>query len=122
MDLNRRQFIEVASGAAALLPLEVQNPTNDRDDPLGVRRDFRAVRDGLYLNSAYIAPVPLPVADAARAFADRKASKPIPLDEMLKKTDEVRRQFARLVGAEPEEIGFLFATREARTSSPQTSI
>jgi selenocysteine lyase/cysteine desulfurase len=64
------------------------------------------------LNSAYIAPIPLPVADAARVFADRKASRPIPLNEMLKKTDEVRGQFARLVGAEPDEIGFLFATSE----------
>ena len=112
MNLNRRQFIEVTSGAAAILPLAGQNPTNDRDDPLGVRRDFPAVRDGLYLNSAYIAPIPLAVAEAARAFADRKASRPIPLDEMLKKTDEVRGQFARLVGAEPDEIGFLFATSE----------
>jgi selenocysteine lyase/cysteine desulfurase len=112
MDLHRRTFIELASGAAVFLPLTGQRPTDDRDDPLGVRRDFPAVRDGVYLNSAYIAPIPLPVAEAARAFADRKASKPIPLDEMLKKTDEVRGQFARLVGAEPDEIGFLFATSE----------
>src|SRR6185503_16306343 len=33
-------------------------------------------------------------------------------DEMLQKTGEVRRQFARLVGADAEEIGFLFATSE----------
>ncbi|HXI29137.1 MAG TPA: aminotransferase class V-fold PLP-dependent enzyme [Vicinamibacterales bacterium] len=112
MDLNRRQFIEVASGSAALLPLTTQPPSADHDDPLGVRRDFPVVRSGLYLNSAYIAPVPAPVADAARTFADRKASNPIPLGEMLTKTDEVRHQFARLVGAQPEEIGFLFATSE----------
>jgi len=112
MDLNRRQFIEVASGAAVLLPQERQPVKSDKDDPLGVRRDFPAARDGLYLNSAYIAPVPTPVADAAHVFAERKASKPIPLDEMLKKTDEVRWQFARLVGAEPDEIGFLYATSE----------
>ena len=111
MDLNRRQFIEATSGAAALLPL-AQSPAADRDDPLGVRRDFPTVRDGLYLNSAYITPSPLPVAEAARAFAERKASRPIPLDEMLKKTDDVRGQFARLVGADPDEIGFLFATSE----------
>ena len=95
-----------------LLPLEGQPPTNDPEDPLGVRRDFPAVQHGLYLNSAYIAPIPLPVADAARVFTERKASKPIPLDEMLKKTDEVRGQFARLIGARPDEIGFLFATSE----------
>jgi len=111
VELNRRQFIEAASGAAALLPLELQD-RNDPGDPLGVRRDFPVVRDGLYLNSAYIAPVPVAVADAARAFAERKTSKPIPLDEMLRKTDDVRRQFARLVGAEADEIGFLFATSE----------
>src|SRR5262249_53933324 len=108
MEINRRQFIELTSGAAALLPLEAQ----DAGDPLGVRRDFPVVREGLYLNSAYIAPVPVPVADAARAFAERKTSKPIPLDEMLRKTDEVRGQFARLVGAQPDEIGFLYATSE----------
>ena len=112
MDLNRRQFIEIASGAAVVPGLEAQGPKNDEDDPLGVRRDFPVVRDGLYLNSAYIAPVPLPVAEAARTFADRKMSKPIPLGEMLRKTDEVRGQFARLVGADPDEIGFLFATSE----------
>jgi selenocysteine lyase/cysteine desulfurase len=94
MDLNRRQFIGVASGAAALLPLRAQAA---EDDPLGVRRDFPVVREGLYLNSAYITPIPLPVAEAARAFAERKASKPIPLDEMLRKTDEVRGLFARLI-------------------------
>jgi selenocysteine lyase/cysteine desulfurase len=115
VELNRRQFIEVAAGAAALPPLEAQGPNTSRDDPdnpLGLRGDFPVVRDGLYLNSAYITPVPVPVADAARLFAERKASKPIPLDEMLKRTDEVRRQFARFVGAEADEIGFLFATSE----------
>jgi len=115
VELNRRQFIEVAAGAAALRPRVAQRPMTDRektDDPLGVRRDFPVVRDGLYLNSAYIAPVPLPVAEAARVFADRKTSKPIPLGEMLAKTDEVRQQFARLVGADAAEIGFLFATSE----------
>jgi selenocysteine lyase/cysteine desulfurase len=112
MDLNRRQFLGVASGAAALRPLAAHAAQNDIEDPLGVRRDFGVVRSGLYLNSAYITPGPQPVADAARAFAERKAAKPIPLDEMLQKTDAVRGQFARLVGAEPDEIGFLFATSE----------
>ena len=112
MDLNRRQFIGVASGAAALAPLAAQAQKSDADDPLGVRRDFDVVRNGLYLNSAYIAPIPLPVADAARAFAERKSSKPIRLDEMLQKTNDVRAQFARLIGADPDEVGFLFATSE----------
>ena len=112
MDLNRRQFIEMASAGAMLPRLQGQAPMHEQDDPLGVRRDFPVVRDGLYLNSAYIAPVPLQVAAAAHAFADRKAAKPIPLNEMLQKTNEVRAQFARLIGADPDEVGFLFATSE----------
>lgn len=112
MDVNRREFIGVVSGAAGVAALPAGARAAGDDDPLGVRRDFPVVREGLYLNSAYITPVPLPVAEAARAFADRKASKPIPLDEMLRKTDEVRGQFARLIGADPDEVGFLFATSE----------
>jgi len=112
MDLNRRQFIGAASTVAALRPLAGQPPMAGADDPLGVRRDFPVTEHGLYLNSAYIAPVPRPVAAAARDFAERKAAKPISLDEMLRKTDEVRGQFARLVGADLEEIGFLFSTSE----------
>ena len=109
VEFNRRQFIGVASGAAALLPLHGQAAA---DDPLGVRNDFPAVREGLYLNSAYIAPVPRPVVDEARAFAERKGSNPIALDEMLRKTNEVRGQFARFIKADPDEVGFLFATSE----------
>ena len=112
MELNRRQFIEVASGAAALLPQAAPPAGHERGDVLDVRRDFPAVRNGLYLNSAYIAPVPHAVADAAHTFADRKASSPLRLDEMLKKTDEVRRQLATLIAADPEEVGFLYATSE----------
>jgi selenocysteine lyase/cysteine desulfurase len=112
MDLTRRQFIgATAAGAAVSLPV-TQVPATDERDPLGVRGDFDVVRDGLYLNSAYITPSPQPVMEAARWFAEHKAAKPIPLDEMLRKTDEVRRQFARLVAAEPDEIGFLFSTSE----------
>jgi selenocysteine lyase/cysteine desulfurase len=112
VDFTRREFIGAASAVTAVRPLMAQGPTTDGGDPLGVRADFDVVRQGLYLNSAYITPSPRPVAEAARAFAERKASRPIPLDEMLRKTDEVRGQFARLIGAEPDEIGFLFATSE----------
>jgi cysteine desulfurase/selenocysteine lyase len=112
VDLNRRQFIGTAAGAAVLRPLAAPAQSSSADDPLGVRRDFDVVRNGLYLNSAYIAPVPRTVADAGRDFAERKSSKPIPLGEMLQKTDEVRAQFAQLVNAQPDEIGFLFATSE----------
>src|SRR5262249_11810250 len=112
VEVDRRQFIELASGAAALLQAPGERPGAAAQDPLGVRRVLPAVREGVYLNSAYIAPVPLPVADAGRRFAERKASKPYRLDEMLKATDQVRRQVAHLIGAEADEVGFLYATSE----------
>jgi selenocysteine lyase/cysteine desulfurase len=70
------------------------------------------VRERTFLNSAYITPVPRQVVAAGHAFVESKAIQPIPLGDMLKKTDEVRGQFARLVNASPDEIGFLFATSE----------
>src|SRR3954468_8707840 len=93
VEIDRRQFIEVASGAAAVLPLHAHDRAVGTDDPLGVRRDFPVVGEGLYLNSAYIAPVPLPVAAAARALCGREANKTIRLRQSLEATDEVRRQF-----------------------------
>ena len=83
-----------------------------QDDPLGVRGDFPIVRGRTYLNSAYITPVPDQVVAAGRAFVESKAVRPIPLGEMLRKTDEVRAQFARLINAGTDEIGFLFSTSE----------
>jgi selenocysteine lyase/cysteine desulfurase len=112
MDLTRRQFLGATAAATVPRLAASQAASSDGGDPLGVRGDFDVVRHGVYLNSAYITPSPRPVLEAARAFAERKASTPIPLDEMLRKTDEVRGQLARFVAAEPDEIGFLFATSE----------
>lgn len=82
------------------------------DDPLGVRADFPVVRERNYLNSAYITPIPRSVVAAGHAFVESKSLRPISLGDMLLKTDEVRAQFARLVNASTDEIGFLFSTSE----------
>jgi selenocysteine lyase/cysteine desulfurase len=82
------------------------------DDPLGVRGDFPIVTKKTFLNSAYIAPVPNQVVAAGRAFVESKARQPIALGDMLRKTNEVRGQFARLINASVDEVGFLFATSE----------
>jgi len=110
MNLNRRRFLGLTSAAAALATASARPATEE--DPLGVRADFPAARRGVYLNSAYIAPSPLPVLDAGRDFLERKAASPVPLDAMLEKTDGVRGRFARLIGASNEEVGFVFATSE----------
>lgn len=128
MTLTRRQFLRASLAAGVCAGPE--GPAFERaraagsegavparaggsdDDPLGVRKDFPVTGRGLYLNSAYITPTPTVVAEAGRAFADAKATGPISLGDMQAKADEVRRQFARLVGASAEEIGFLSATSE----------
>jgi selenocysteine lyase/cysteine desulfurase len=81
-------------------------------DPLGVRADFPVADTSLFLNSAYITPTPIPVVDAGRDFAVSKGYAPIALGDMLRKTNAIRAQYARLINASPDEIGFLFATSE----------
>ena len=121
MSLSRRSFVAAAASLAPTLarpgqPLDAlaraPHSVIARDDPLGVRADFPVASTRTYLNSAYITPVPLQVVAAGQAFLERKAHRPISLGEMLHKTDQVRAQFARLVNASPDEIGFLFATSE----------
>lgn len=118
MSLSRRSFVASAASLTAVAASRGVEPALASvssvrdDDPLGVRADFPIVRERTYLNSAYIAPVPRQVVAAGQAFVESKSLRPIPLGDMLKKTDEVRGQFARLVNASPDEIGFLFATSE----------
>ena len=123
-NLSRRDFIAASTSIGVGVPptigllaaggIRAPQSGNARaeDDPLGVRGDFPVVRGRTYLNSAYITPVPSQVVAAGRRFVERKAERPIPLGEMLRATDEVRGQFARLIKADSDEIGFLFSTSE----------
>lgn len=104
----RRDFLHVA----AVMPVMAGVKASASADPLGVRKDFPVCERGVYLNSAYITPVPVQVASAARAFDESKSSRPISLPDMQAKADVVRRQFARLINASEEEVGFLASTSE----------
>src|SRR5262249_42696576 len=87
------------------------------DDPLGVRPDFPILENGrTYLNAAYITPCPRSVPAAGAAFLEAKSTRPITVGEMLGKANEVRAQFARLINATPDEIGFVFATTEGENT------
>ena len=118
--LDRRSFVAAAASmaaasvvrpsAAVAMPPE---PVAIGDDPLGVRGDFPIVNERTFLNSAYIAPIPMQVVSAGHAFLEEKARRSFQLGPLLKKCDEVRVQFARLIGAaSPDEIGLLFSTAE----------
>lgn len=107
VDPSRRLFLQALAATAAVRPVTAQ-----ASDPLGIRAEFPAASEKLYLNSAYIAPVPRAVAAAGRAFVDAKMERPISLGEMQRAADRVRAQYAALIGASAEEIAFLYSTSE----------
>lgn len=122
--LDRRSFVAATAAMAAAsvtVPTETAASVADAtaqgrsslDDPLGVRDDFPIVRERTFLNSAYIAPIPRQVVAAGTAFLEEKARNSFQLGPLLGKCNEVRAQFARLIGAaSPDEIGLLYSTAE----------
>ena len=119
MTLDRRTFVATAASLAAAAVAHpssaIAMPTSiaPEDDPLGVRGDFPIVTKKTFLNSAYIAPIPKQVVAAGLAFLEEKANNSFQLGPLLRKCDEVRAQFARLINAaSPDEIGLLFSTAE----------
>jgi len=119
MPLDRRSFVTAAASLTATVMARpsggVVLPSSllGTDDPLGVRGDFPIVNDRVFLNSAYIAPIPRQVVAAGHAFLEEKANNSFQLGPLLRKCDEVRAQFARLINAaSPDEVGLLFSTGE----------
>ena len=112
MSITRRQFLGSVVATPAVGALLAKAPTKDSDNPLAVRKDFPIVNEKIYLNSSYIAPCPTAVTRAGCSFLEAKTQRPISLEQMLEKTDEVRRQFAGLVGVSPDEVSFLASTSE----------
>lgn len=118
MSLDRRGFVAAAAALAAgtALPADpaVASPlprAGTGDDPLGVRGDFPLVTTRTFLNGAYITPSPQQAIAAGQAFIASRGQ-PMLVGPLLRKVGEVRGQFAKLVNASADEIGFLFATTE----------
>jgi len=121
MPIDRREFVVAAASLAARAAVKPSSalaapapPTQAGpapDDPLGVRADFPIVNTRTFLNGAYITPSPKQAIAAGQAFIESKAQ-PMLVGDLLSRTGEVRGQFARLVNATPEEIGFIYATSE----------
>ena len=120
MPLDRRSFVASAATlaasaalrpSAALAAMPLRAPSGS-DDPLGVRQDFPIVDKRIYLNSAYIAPVPRQVVAAGHAFLESKSTQPLLVADFFRKNAEVRAQFARVINASPDEIAFLYTTSE----------
>ena len=112
MAVSRRTMLTALPAMAGLSSLPAVAAAQASGDPLGVRADFPVASTSLFLNSAYITPTPLSVMQAGREFADAKGHAPIVLGDMLRRTEQVRAQYARLINASPDEIAFLSATSE----------
>jgi selenocysteine lyase/cysteine desulfurase len=116
MQVSRRRFLGATSGVATLSTLSTrtasQAPIETADDPLGVRPDFPGAGECTFLNTAYIGLISRPVHDAGRAWLDARAHAPHEVGAMLRRTDEVRHAFARLINASDDEVGLLFSTSE----------
>lgn len=121
MSVSRREFIGMMSAAAAMAGTvgagcaaepEPKPAAPPGDDPLGVRRDFPVVMEGLYLNSPYITPSPQPVVDKTIAFLAEKSVNPVRLGPMLGETKAARQKFARLINAAEGEVALLSTTSE----------
>ena len=109
MDLTRRHFLGVTAGAAVA---SMQPAAAQSDDPLGVRADFPGLRDLTFLNTAYAGLIPQPVADAARQWIDRRATRSYTVGEMFARAEEARKLLASMIGAGEDEIAFISSTTE----------
>ncbi|MDB5365058.1 MAG: aminotransferase class V-fold PLP-dependent enzyme [Rhodospirillales bacterium] len=114
MDIDRRAFVMGGASLAVQAPAAIAAVPSDS---LDVRRDFPITASGgIYLNSAYIAPIPRQVVDAGTAFLTAKATRPLKLDELRAECETVRAQFARLINATPDEVALLFSTTDGENT------
>ena len=109
MDLTRRDFLGVTATAAVA---SLQPIVGTADDPLGVRKDFPALREFTFLNTAYTGLISQAVVDAAREWTETRARRGYTVGEMLAKADEVRKLYGGMFGAGEDEIAFLSSTTE----------
>lgn len=124
MSVSRREFMGIASAAAlagvvgsACSGERNQSkadaaPTPSGDDPLGVRADFPAATESLYLNTPYIGPSPQPAVDKTIEFLAAKSRDPVKLRAMLDEEEAVREKFSLLIRAQLGEIGLVSSTSE----------
>ena len=130
--LNRRRFLTTSAAAGlATIPgirtaaahsssLKRPDPgryrppamTGPDDDPLGVRASFPVTEELAYLNTASVGPLPVPVRDALRAYADNKMRR----RDAAAARDAIagaRSRFAGMFGTDEDELAFLYATSGA---------
>jgi len=124
--IDRRSFVASAAAlaASAVRPPHLLDAPSAAapvgPDPLGVRADFPIVAERTYLNSAYIAPIPRTVVAAGTQFLENKSKRSLTVnDDLLAPDETLRKQFAKLINATPDEVGLLFSTAEGENTIAQ---
>jgi selenocysteine lyase/cysteine desulfurase len=110
MDITRRDWLAYAGGLAATsavsatLPGSLVVPLSDGTLP--AKGDFAIPEGHVYLNSAFIHPLPIAAAAAVSAYLETRTFRRERWsgDELAAK---VRAQFAGLINAKPEEISLV---------------
>lgn len=80
--------------------------------PADVRREFRALRDGVYLDVAARAPMADRVSDEIVRYLERCRQEGAPKGEWLKRVEDIRLRFGRLIGASADEVAFVKNTSD----------
>ncbi|MCM2256331.1 MAG: aminotransferase class V-fold PLP-dependent enzyme [Vicinamibacteria bacterium] len=78
-----------------------------------LRRDFPALADNVYLNSAAAGPTPRPVREAVHAYyRELEEGGDRSWDAWLERREQIRSEVAAFVGADDDEIAFVNNTSE----------
>lgn len=78
-----------------------------------IRSDFAACQDSIYLDTAYVAPLPKPVLDAGMGFLQRRSEGTAGrVEDWLQLMDTLRSSVAEWINAEPDEIAFTTNTSD----------
>ena len=109
MTLSRRELLAglgglTATGAAG--PPDVERSVPAGAGPLPARMDFTIPQGQTYLNSAFTHPLPRAAGEAVRHYLEQRG-----LREPRRSGDsvaaEIRKEFAGLINATPQEIGLI---------------
>lgn len=78
-----------------------------------VRSDFLACKDAVYLDTAYVAPLPHSVLDAGRSFLERRAHGTAGrVEDWLALMEQLRAAVGQWINAKPDEIAFMTNTSD----------
>ena len=131
--MDRRQVIEIATGAISLAALQAggtqaatvaaaraagrtpEEVAQDEDYWTEIRNAFTIDRNLINFNNGYASPAPLPVQEAMRRYLTYSDMGPIQtmVNVLYPQIERVRENLARVAGCDPEEMAIVRNASEA---------